>query len=242
MAMQIRNAQGEALDVAYDAGSPLVVIGHGVTANKDRDWALTLHRALVDAGFGALRFSFSGNGASEGDFRESTVSKEVADLIAVLDALEAAGVPEVDYAGHSMGGAVGVLAASQDRRIGKLISLAGMVHTHDFADRKFGELEPGRDVMWEKPECPLSQAFVDDLSGIGDVLAQAAGVDVPWLLVHGTDDTVVPLRDSHDAREAAGGRPDLVELPGADHVFTGDATEAMTRAVVAWYLERRASL
>jgi uncharacterized protein len=60
---------------------------------------------------------------------------------------------------------------------------------------------------------------------------------VPWLLVHGDADELVPLADSEDARAAADGRPELVVLPGVDHRFTG-AVPAMTAAVVTW-LERQ---
>ena len=141
---------------------------------------------------------------------------------------------DVTYVGHSMGGAVGVLRAASDARIQRLVSLAGMLHTRSFCERKFGELEPGRDVMWEKPECPLSTAFVDDLTSLDSVIEQAAEIRVPWLLVHGSDDTVVPYQDSIDARAVASGPVELVELPGVDHVFSGDATAAMTRAVTGW--------
>ncbi len=237
----ILNTFGERLDHELCAGDPgaddLVVIGHGVTANRDRPWLVALSAALTEVGIPSLRFSFSGNGDSDGRFEDSTITKEVADLGSVLDGLEGR---RVVYVGHSMGGAVGVLRAATDDRIRALASLAGMVHTRDFAERKFGALEPGRDVMWEKPECPLSRAFVDDLTAIDDVLPQAAKIRIPWLLVHGTDDTVVPPRDSHDARTAAGERPELVELESADHVFTGDATRAMTEAVVAWCRRVRA--
>ena len=68
-----------------------------------------------------LRFSFSGNGKSGGDFRDCTISKEE-DLKAVVTAAVNNGY-RVTYAGHSMGGVVGVLAASKDERIRNLISL-----------------------------------------------------------------------------------------------------------------------
>lgn len=239
------NALGERLDHEYVPGVPgtggaegvqeagdLVVIGHGVTANKDRPWLVALSEALAAVGVPSLRISFSGNGASEGRFEDSTVTKEVEDLGSVLDRLEGR---RVTYVGHSMGAAVGVLRAARDDRIRALVSLAGMVRTRDFVERKFGHLEPGRDVMWEKPECPLSRAFVDDLTSIGDVLPQAAQVRVPWLLVHGTADTVVFPSDSREARDAAGSKPELVEVAGADHVFTNAGTGAMTEAAVAWY-------
>ena len=52
------------LDLAVDAGCErsLVVIGHGVTGNKERPWALALSAALQAAGISSLRFSFAGNG------------------------------------------------------------------------------------------------------------------------------------------------------------------------------------
>ena len=231
---RIRNAAGERLDHALtdgDADLPLVVIGHGVTANKDREWAVALADALGAAGFASLRFSFSGNGASEGDFRESCPTKEVADLGAVLDRTADW---KVTYVGHSMGGAVGVLRASADERIGRLVSLAGMVDTAEFARRKFGDLEPGRGCLWDKPECPLSQGFLDDMEAVGSVERLGAEVSVPWLLVHGTEDTVVPFEESERIAARASGTVELLAIEGADHVFSGGATSAMTAGVVAW--------
>ena len=166
------------------------------------------------------------------DFRDSTVSKEVGDLGAVLDA---AGDRPVCYAGHSMGAAVGVLRAAEDPRIRYLVSLAGMVHTADFARRKFGELTPGRDVMWDKPECPLSQAFLDDMAAVGSTLPLAPRIRVPWLLVHGSGDTVVPVEESVAIADAAGAR--LVTMAGADHLFSEGREAAMARHVVAWLEE-----
>ncbi len=229
----LTNAVGEPLDYAThgDAGKdgPLVVIGHGVTANKDRAWARTLAGALEEAGIACLRFSFSGNGDSGGDFRASTVSKEVADLGAVLDAV---GPRPLAYVGHSMGAAVGVLRTAEDRRIRALVSLGGMVHTADFARRKFGALAPG-DLMWDKPECPLSQAFLDDMRAIDTVLPVAPRVTVPWLLVHGTADTVVPPEES-EAIAAAVPQAELVLVEGADHLFSGEAERPMAAHVAAW--------
>lgn len=233
----IRNPRGERLDYTFHqaASDPrrICVIGHGVTANKDRPFVVALAEGLAAAGIPALRFSFAGNGESEGRFEDATISKEVADLGAVLDRLEGF---EIAYAGHSMGGAVGVRRAAADRRIRALVSLAGMVHTKDFAARKFGDLVPGRDAMWDKPECPLSQAFLDDMAAIDSVVELGAEIRIPWLLVHGTADTVVPLRDATDILERAGPSAQLVKLEDADHVFTGGATQRMVQAVVPWLL------
>ncbi len=108
---EIRNEHGERLDYTYHKGSGnrIVVIGHGVTGNKDRPALIALAEGLAEAGISTLRFSFSGNGESEGEFIDSTITKEVSDLGSVFDAL---GNYKICYVGHSMGGAVGVLRAA----------------------------------------------------------------------------------------------------------------------------------
>jgi pimeloyl-ACP methyl ester carboxylesterase len=234
----IQNSQGERLEFTHHPGAPdgttLVVLGHGVTGNKDRPLLVELADALARSGIHALRFSFAGNGGSEGRFEEATITKEVVDLGAVLDSL--AGW-RVGYAGHSMGGAVGVLRAADDPRIQFLISLAGMAHTADFARREFGEVTPDAGCMWEKRECPLSRTFMDDMARIGSVQEVARMVRVPWLFVHGLADDVVPPQDSRELHEMAREPKRLVELPDADHVFSESHTTKMVGAVTAWIRE-----
>ena len=232
---EIKNAQGERLDYTFHAGQNhskrIVVIGHGVTGNKDRPFVVALAEGLARAGISALRFSFSGNGGSGGKFVDSTVSKEVEDLGAVLDALNGY---TVCYAGHSMGGAVGVLRASRDARIKYLISLAGMVHTKAFAQREFGTLKPGAGFMWDEPSCPLSKVYMDDMARLDTLVDRATQINVPWLFIHGTADDVVPIQDSHDIFAKTNEPKQLIEIEGSNHVFGGEFTPAMVEKVVAW--------
>lgn len=237
---EVRNAQGERLDYTYhEAGpesgdsqetGPLVIIGHGVTGNKDRPFVVALAEGLAAAGVDTLRLSFSGNGESEGRFEDSTISKEVDDLGAMLDAVEDR---SVCFIGHSMGGAVGVIRASQDSRIRWLVSLAGMVHTRAFAAREFSDVTPGVGCMWEEPSCPLSQTYMDNMNRIDSVADLGSKISVPWLLVHGTEDDVVPPQDADDIRQRAGSHVETIRLEGADHVFSDDPAQ-MVALVVAW--------
>jgi uncharacterized protein len=236
---EIRNQQGERLDFTFhssnDIQNTLVVLGHGVTGNKDRPFLVKLAEDLSQAGFPVLRFSFSGNGASEGKFVDSTLSKEVEDLGAVLDHLDDF---RICYAGHSMGSAVGVLRASRDKRIAHLISLAGMVHTLEFAQREFGQNKPGEGFMWDNPACPLSHAYLEDMQRVGSVLQLASQITVPWLFIHGDQDDVVPIQESQEIFALANEPKTFVELKNADHVFSGDSANRLGEEAAQWLKSR----
>ena len=233
----IKNSEGETLDYTYHEGvanaRDILILGHGVTGNKDRPFVVGLAERVAAEGVPVLRFSFAGNGSSEGRFESCTISKEVEDLRAVLSSTASNGF-RATYAGHSMGGAVGVLTAASDDRIHFLISLAGMVNTAAFYQREFGEEVPGEGFMWEEPTCPLSAEFVDDMKAIESVAPKAAQVKMPWLLVHGTDDDVVPIEDSREIFALAGEPKKFVEIPDTDHVFSGDSLGPLSETVITW--------
>ncbi len=245
MDAEIRNAQGEKLDYSFHAAaseSPFtVIIGHGVTANKDRPFLVTLATGLAMAGIPTLRFSFSGNGDSEGRFEDSCITKEVEDLGTVIDVVHGQG-RKIAYIGHSMGGAVGVKRAATDPRIELLISLAGMVHTKKFAEVEFGEETPGEGYMWGKEECPLSESFIADMNSIDSVLDLGSQVKVPWFLVHGIVDDVVPIEESRELFSLANDPKDLLEIKDCDHVFDPetdpDSLPTMVSAVSSWLMPR----
>ncbi|MDF1850405.1 MAG: alpha/beta hydrolase [Verrucomicrobiales bacterium] len=238
MHLEILNSSKEVLDYEFH-GDPsdtslLVIIGHGVTGNKARPWAEGLAKAIEAAGINALRFSFAGNGDSEGKFEDCTISKEVKDLKSVVNAAEDEGYHRICYIGHSMGAAVGVLSASKDERIELLVSLSGMVYTKKFCETEFGDQKPGKGCMWEDEECPLSQAFVDDMNKIDNVLAKTEKIEVPWLIVHGDADDVVPVEEGREIFAAAYEPKELEILEGVDHVYSGDGLDKMIDVVVSW--------
>jgi pimeloyl-ACP methyl ester carboxylesterase len=242
MSSQFCNSHGEQIDHVFHPGSRrecLVILAHGVTGDKDRPLLVAVAEGLSARGWPCLRISFSGNGRSGGRFEESTITKEVEDLAAVL-----ATVPDdvrIAYAGHSMGGAVGVLSAARDPRIRVLVSLAGMTYTAEFCEREFGAVTPGEGLMWDEENCPLSEEFVRDMNEIGDVLEAAAAVTQPWLLIHGMEDDVVPIRDGRDAHEAASCVTHWLAIEGAGHSFGEDSYPQIIEAMDAWLNEHLAT-
>ena len=237
---EIRNRAGERIDFTFHPGSradALVMLGHGVTGNKDRPHLVALAEGLAHRGWPCLRISFSGNGESEGRFEDSCITRGISDLQSLLDAVP--DTAKVAYVGHSMGGATGVLTAARDLRIRALVSLAGMTYTADFVRREFGQVAPDAGLMWDEPDCPLSSTFVNDLNAIGDTLSAAEAVTQPWLLIHGDADDLVPIQDSRDAFEAALCEKQLIEISGSGHSFDPanypQLVEAVDRWLTTWF-------
>jgi pimeloyl-ACP methyl ester carboxylesterase len=233
----ILNTQGERLATTYTPGAPevrtLVLIGHGLTSDKDRPWSEALSSHLAAHGIPSLRLAFSGNGESEGRFEDSTISKEVEDLSAAVGAFPG---ERLAYVGHSMGGAVGTLFAARDPRLVALVTLAAVTHTAEFVTRMFGHLSPG-EPMLDKPQCPFNNALRDDLLAIQSTTAAATEIRTPWLIIHGSADDVVPIQHSDDLHAAASGA-DYLRLESVDHSFTGDGLGAMVEAVGPWLVEQ----
>ena len=116
------------LGTVFEKEGILIILGHGVTGNKIGPFSQNLPAGMRT---GLIPPVFiCGNGDSEGDFREATISKESEDLDAVISS--AANIySNIVYIGHSMGGAVGLNRASQDVRISALVSQqAWSIRTH----------------------------------------------------------------------------------------------------------------
>ncbi len=231
----IENSRGEKLSSSFHPGQKddcLLILGHGVTGNKDRPLLVALAEGLAALGWPCLRVSYSGNGDSEGRFEDSTISKEIADLQSIMDAIP--GEIKIAYCGHSMGGAVGVQTSVRDERVRVLVSLAGMVQTKEFYEREFADVIPGQGTMWDEASCPLSQAYVDDLTQIGSLLPAAAAVEVPWLLIHGSDDDVVPSSDTDAAYEVAAEPKMRLIIDGAGHSFGDEIYPQIIKEIDLW--------
>ncbi len=89
-----------------------VLFAHCFTCGKDIKAAGWIGRALVERGFGVLRFDFTGLGESEGDFADTDFHSNLDDLVAAGDFLRGRYRAPAVLVGHSLGGAAVIAAAS----------------------------------------------------------------------------------------------------------------------------------
>src|ERR1700722_2780804 len=109
------NPQGQTLAALLDRPEgpirAVALFAHCFTCGKDNKAARLIAQGLKLRGVAVLRFDFTGLGASEGEFANTTFSSNVDDLVAAADHLRATiGAPAI-LIGHSLGGAA-ILAAS----------------------------------------------------------------------------------------------------------------------------------
>ncbi len=217
-------------------GRPAAVICHGFKGFKDWGFFPKLAERLATAGFTALSFNFSGSGVGAGmafDERErwfhQKPSADLQDLSTVVEhAWASLAATWVGLVGHSRGGALAILHASRDPRVGALVTWAAIDHFLRFSEAELVRWRhQGRlDVVNQRTGDTLPMGL-DSLQDVerhqGDLLdvpAAAARCTKPWLIVHGTADRTVPV-EAAERLAAASGSPSSKTLliEGAEHTF-----------------------
>lgn len=222
---------------------PLIIFAHGFKGFKDwGTWSILATEVAVEGFcFCKLNFSFNGtvpeNLSDLSDFEafgHNNFSKEIEDLGRLLDYLcedEAATKFGIDpnrifLIGHSRGGGISIIKASEDSRIKKLTTWASV---HDFASR-FSEAElnywKNQGVVYAKnsrtgENYPMYYQFVEDFLKNGDrfVISQAIKkLNKPLLIIHGTNDETVNINAAFQLHEW---KPDseLFVIEHGNHTF-----------------------
>lgn len=201
-----------------------VVVLHGWGANAEM--MLPLARPVQAAGFTVLLIDARNHGASDAD-TFSSMPRFAEDLDAAIDWLKTQ--PEVlpghiAVIGHSVGAAAALLSASRRRDLAGVISLAAFAHPADMMRRWLATKGlPYFPLGWyvlHYVQHVIGHRFdaIAPLNTLPRITCQV-------LLVHGADDSTVPVSDAHAifARRPSE-RVQLRVLPG-EH----DATDELER-------------
>jgi putative redox protein len=210
-----------------------VVVAHGMLSSKDSDKLRDICQAACSLGWLALRFDFSGRGESRAEPTELSFSGDLEDLRSALGLVRGLGAARLVLVGSSMGGAASVLVAVGEPDVQSLVTIATPAWLQDRPQpnwtatwleqiRRMGRLEA-------QPGLYVSGSLFDELARY-DLLAAAARLHMPWLVLHGRLDELIPAGDAA-ALAAAGGRARLEIHPEADHRFSRPEWRA-------WLVER----
>jgi uncharacterized protein len=203
--------------------SPWVVLCHGLFSSMASEKFAHLAALLCRSGIAALRFDFSGCGASTGSIADTTVSRRLQELEAVVGFADSHPELGCDSAlmGSSLGGFVGLLFAA--RRPFKALSL--WATPHDLAVIK--DNIPSQELQRLKPD------FFTDAAGYR---LDARHSDVPMQIIHGTHDEIVPVSHADKLYSRDNPRHQCVIIQGADHTISNPEhrKEALDKCC-AWF-------
>ena len=157
-------------------------------------------RGLIQEGCSVLLLEYRGYGGSEGSPSEEGL---YLDALAGYEFLSnrLGGSKTIVVLGRSMGGAVAAHLAAT-RPTGGLVLESAFTSLEAMARTLYPFL-PG--VLFRR------------LRGRFDTLANLPEVKAPILVVHGTEDEIVPVRMGRKLFEAAGTKGEWLEVPGAGH-------------------------
>lgn len=158
--------------------------------------------ALVEKGYGAVLVEYRGYGGNPGKPTEQGLVDDARTALVRFRAVAASeGHPQRPFVivGHSLGSGVASHLAGE-RGVEGVVLVSPFLALTDMAEMRF----PG----------PFVRAFMSDRF---DNLASLASGDQPVLVIHGTEDPVVPFAQGRELSRRLGSRAVFVPLAGVDH-------------------------
>lgn len=229
---------------------PLVVLPHGGPAARDKpgfDW---WSQALASRGYAVLQPNFRGSDGFGQAFLEKgygqwgkAMQTDLSDGVRHLAKQGVIDPKRVCIVGASYGGYAALAGATLDHGVYRCaVSVAGPSELKRFVFDSSKRYETGRNSAqryW------LQFMGADGLKDPDLALISPAKladkVEIPILLIHGKDDTVVPYVQSTlmaDALKKAGKPVELVSLDGEDHFLSRGATRLRMLTSVVGFLEK----
>ena len=211
----------------------MALFAHCFTCGKDNKAARFIAEGLKLRGIAVLRFDFTGLGASEGEFANTTFSSNVDDLVAAADHLRKnVGAPAI-LIGHSLGGAA-VLAASH--RIPDARAVVTIAAPFDPAHVK-GLLGDHVDEIKEKGEVEVTlvgrpfrirRELLDDIAE-QNLAGRIADLHKALLVFHSPTDDTVGIDNASKIFLAAKHPKSFISLPAPIICCASRATPSMWR-------------
>ena len=199
-----------------DSAQGTLVVVHGWGSNAEL--MLPLGVPLRRAGLNLLLFDARNHGRSDAD-SFSSLPRFAEDLGAALIWLKhrhPRRSARVAVLGHSVGAGAALFAASRDRDIAAVISIAAFAHPAEVTARYLAPLHLPKWVttlVIRYVEWVIGHRF-DTIAPVRSIRQVAC----PVLLVHGQADTLVPVEDARRIlAQAQGQGARLLEVPGAGH-------------------------
>jgi alpha-beta hydrolase superfamily lysophospholipase len=237
-----------AIDIFFEdeqGQKPVIVYAHGFNGFKDWGNFDLIAEKFSKAGFVLVKFNFSHNGTTPETpeeftnleaFGNNNYTKQLADFELVINWVCDPGnryhsvmdTNNICLMGHSMGGGIAILHASEDKRIKKLITWASIIE----CKTPWGTWPAEKMQQWKETgvayyinsrtnqQMPMYyQLYEDYIKNMErlDIQKAIGQLDIPILICHGTADNAVPVENAHTLKSWQPLAQLLIN--DSDHVF-----------------------
>jgi len=215
------------------------ILAHCFTCNKNYKILAHISQALTQHGIAALRFDFTGLGASQGSFADTNFSSNVGDLVAAANFLELNYGAPLLFIGHSFGGAAAIHAAAQVQSCRAVVTIATPSSLDDIRQlllTKETELRQKGAALFQISgrQFKIKKQFLDDIEG-HDLKTTLANLNKPYLIIHAVGDTIVPIDNALRLFNLANYPKNFICLDQAVHLVS-DEREAkyLGQLIAVW--------
>ncbi len=217
-----------------------VLFAHGFSIGKDLKPIRTISKALVEDGFGMMRFDFTGLGESGGNFSDTNFSSNCEDLLQAANYLRDFRKAPCVLIGHSFGGTAALKTACDIPECKAVATIGSPCDTdhiiHQFADQieEIEEEGEAKVLLGGRPFV-IKEQFLDDVSD-HDVAANIANLDCALMIFHSPQDAVVNIDHASHIYVKARHPKSFVSLDGADHLLLKNPMDAayVAHVLAAW--------
>lgn len=216
--------------------TPAVILSHGLGGTHEQMTAYA--ESLAEHGFIAYTFDFRGGSAesqSSGSTTHMSVFSEEKDLqqaISHVKSLHQVNPKQISLVGASQGGVVSALTAAKE---GKAIHKVALVYPAFSivadARKQYSSLSqvPSHSDIWG---VTVGKNYYRNLLSL-NLTKTVTQYPNPILIIHGTDDNVVPI--SYSKKMASSySNASFIKLKGAGHDFSGKYREKAIKEIVTF--------
>nr|VFK51098.1 MAG: putative redox protein [Candidatus Kentron sp. TUN] len=218
------------------------------TCPKDILAASHISRTLAARGFGVLRFDFTGLGASQGNFADTTFSTHVQDVIRAADYLRENAMAPRLLIGHSLGGLAILSAAKAIPEATAVVTIATpsdpeCIHRL-FENGVFEDVISGTGIEKHSTPESVNQRIEDSKRFLAEISTpdftprlkgEIRSMRKALLVLHSPHDEVVDLRHAREIFEYALHPKSFISLDKADHLLSQrEDSQYAAEMIAAW--------
>jgi dipeptidyl aminopeptidase/acylaminoacyl peptidase len=198
-----------------------IILAHGYGSNRlpFGEDTIGLIKSFLNEGYNLMTFDFRNSGESEGDVT-SVGYFEKSDLLGAIEYAKKRGSDEIVLLGFSMGASTAILAAAESQDVDAVIADSPFSDLTSYLDENLSvwsnlpSFFNKTTLFTMKLLTGVDTKDVSPVNEIGKIYPR------PVLLIHSTDDELIPVKHSYILKEASGDNVELWETSGASHIKT----------------------